>query len=134
MPFDPKGFIELSRSLNKPDLDEAQYRTAVSRALYGVFLWAREELDKRGQKVKVSKSDCTKGLGEEHGNVRRCFSSGKFSHAGVKERLRGLYRLRDRSDYELSALVTNNDLRQALEYVDYIEQAFDTILFKNTDQ
>ncbi len=127
--FDPREFINVSRALCKPGLTEAQYRTAVSRSLYGVFLQAREELDSRGENVKVTSQ---KYAPDEHGKVRKCFKmGGKFRHDRVNQRLGGLYKLRYMSDYNLDVTVKQEHLLQALEYVDYIENAFKTTLFAN---
>lgn len=127
--FDPKDFISLSKALCTTGLTEAQYRTAVSRALYGVFLWAREELAQRGEKVKVTSQEYAP---DEHSKVRQCFKiGGHFRHDGVSQRLGGLYRLRNTSDYDLDANVEQSDLVQALQYVAYIKTAFETALFVN---
>ncbi len=124
--FDPKDFLRLSTELSKPGLSEAQYRTAISRSLYGVFLWAREELDCRGQKVKATNED---DKSHEHSRVRECFKRGKFRHYMVSQRLGALYELRYRSDYVLDSTVQHNDLLQALEYVEYIRSVFQNNLF-----
>lgn len=125
--FDPREFISVSRALCAPGLTEAQYRTAVSRALYGVFLQAREELDSRGEKVKVTSREYAT---DEHAKVRQRFKvGGNFRHDGVSQRLGGLYKLRYMSDYNLDVTVKQRHLLQALNYVDYIENAFKTTLF-----
>lgn len=124
--FDPKEFINVSICLSKAGLSEAKYRTAISRALYGVFLWAREELDSRDEKVKAM-SDEERPY--EHSKVRYCFKQGTFSHDGVSHRLGGLYKLRYRSDYDLDITIQQSDVEQALEYVQYIQNAFETTLF-----
>jgi hypothetical protein len=126
--FNPNAFIDISRSLSGSGRHEAEYRTATGRALYGVYLIAREELEARGKKVKVSDPN---RRGEEHGNVRAAFKQGKFSHAKVSQRFSALYDLRYKSDYDLEATVNREDVLQALQYVDYIQKAFDTDLFKN---
>ena len=120
--FDPKEFISLARYFSKPSKTEAEYRTAISRSLYGIFLWAREELDQRGQNVKT-------GEPNEHGKVRYCFKEGPYKHSKTWERLGGLYKLRNKSDYTLDVTVQYADLVQALGYVEYIENVFDNVLF-----
>ena len=120
--FDPREFINVSRGLSASGLTEAQYRTAVSRALYGIFLWAREELERRDQHVK---STAVGRKGDEHGNVRQRFLSGPFKHGGVHQRLGSLYRLRGKSDYELDTTVRRADVLQALDHVAYIEKHFE---------
>jgi hypothetical protein len=126
--FDPDAFIAVSRSLSEDGKNEAEYRTAIGRALYGVFLRAREELEARGMKVKVSDPS---RRGEEHGNVREKLKRGKFSHYEASQRFSSLYNLRYKSDYDLDTTIKRKDALQALAYVDYIQVVFDTILFKN---
>jgi len=126
--FDPNAFIDVSRSLSTVGRSEAEYRTAVGRALYGVFLRAREELEARGGRVKVSDSE---RRGEEHGNVRRGFKRGDFRHDGVAQRFGSLYALRYKSDYDLGTTVSQQDVLCALACVEYIQEAFDKALFQN---
>ena len=127
MTFDPNGFLDVGRALTKEGKTEADYRTAISRFLYGVFLRAREELEARGQKVKAS--DPSLG-GAEHGNVRDKLKRGKFRHDLASARLGSLYHLRYTSDYDLETTIHRNDAEQALEYVEYIQKTFDTRLFE----
>ena len=126
--FNPNEFIDVSHSLSIAGRTEAEYRTAIGRALYGVFLRAREELEARGGRVKVSDPGTA---GDEHGKVRARFKTGKFAHDKVWARLSSLYNLRNTSDYDLDATVSQQDVLQALEYVEYIQNAFDTALFQN---
>lgn len=126
--FNPDAFIDVSRSLSGDGKNEAEYRTAIGRALYGIFLRAREELEVRGARVKVSDPSTR---GDEHANVRAKFKRGKFLHDGVSQRFGSLYELRYKSDYDLDATVKQQEALQALEYVKYIQKAFDTTLFKN---
>jgi len=126
--FNPDAFIDVSRSFSVSGRNEAEYRTATGRALYGVYLIAREELEARGVKVKVS--DPTR-RGEEHGKVRAAFKQGKFRHDKVSQRFSALYNLRYKSDYDLDATVTQQDVLHALNYVQYIQDAFAKTLFKN---
>lgn len=124
--FNPREFINVSRDFSVSGLTEAQYRTAISRALYGIFLWAREELASRGEAVKITAKDYK---GEEHSRVRQRFKQGPFRHGLVSQRLGGLYRMREKSDYEVDNTVTQADVQQTLAYVDYIEGVFDTPQF-----
>lgn len=126
MPFNPKDFLALGKSFQKPDLSEAQYRTAISRTLYGVFLWAREELETRGAKKKATSWE-SKPF--EHSSVRACFDKGKFRHDKVKSRLDALYELRYKSDYSLEESVSLDDLLHALDHAQYIGNAFEKSLF-----
>lgn len=124
--FNPRDFLQICCTCSGPDRSEAEYRTAVSRALYGVFLWAREELEARGEHVKVS----ARAQGPlEHSKVRQRFKEGKFRHDGVSQRLSGLYRLRYDGDYNLDTSVGQSHVKQALQYVKYIERQFDENLF-----
>jgi hypothetical protein len=127
--FNPNEFIDVSRSLSGTGRNEAEYRTAISRALYGVFLRARNELEARGKSVRVLDP---REAGNEHANVRAAFKiGGGFRHDGVSQRFGSLYELRYKSDYDLEACVNQQDVLQALEYVKYIQSAFATALFKN---
>ncbi len=45
--FNPRRFLDFAKRFNLLDLDEADYRTAIGRAYYSVFLVAREELEAR---------------------------------------------------------------------------------------
>jgi len=126
--FNPDAFIDISRSFSGSGRNEAEYRTAIGRALYGVFLTAREELEARGMKVKISDPS---GRGEEHAKVRAAFKKGDFRHDTVSQRFGALYELRYKSDYDLDATVNRQDVLHALEYVHYIQKAFATDLFRN---
>jgi hypothetical protein len=126
--FNPDAFIDISQSLSAEGKNEAEYRTAIGRALYGIFLRAREELELRGKNVKVS--DPNKRM-DEHPKVRAAFKTGKFRHDGVSQRLGALYGLRYKSDYDLNTTIKHGHALQALEYVDYIQLVFRTTLFKN---
>lgn len=129
MMFNPDAFVDVSRSLSGKGRNEAEYRTAIGRALYGIFLRAREELEARGTRVKVSDPGIA---GAEHGKVRAAFKiRGAFRHDGVSQRFGSLYDLRYKSDYDLDATVNRQDVLQALGYVEYIQEAFATTLFRN---
>ena len=65
--FDPRTFLRIAGSLAATTNDEAVLRTAVGRALYTVFLYAREGLEQNG--VVVKEVDPVR-LSLEHGNVR----------------------------------------------------------------
>ena len=127
--FNPDAFIDVSRSLSGDGRNEAEYRTAIGRALYAAFLRAREELETRGEGVKVSDPGTA---GDEHGKVRAAFKiGGGFRHDGVSQRFGSLYALRYKSDYDLDATINQEDAMQALKYAEYIQETFNTILFKN---
>jgi hypothetical protein len=126
--FDPKEFLKVASSFNKTGLSEAEYRTGISRTLYGIFLWAREELESRGEKVKAITAD---EASLEHSRVRQCFKHGSYKHYMVCNRLGGLFRLRYKSDYNLQNVVQREDLQQALEYAEYIRSVFKKSLFVN---
>ena len=126
--FDPQAFIALSCTLSGAGRSEAEYRTAISRALYGIFLWAREELHARGEYVKLA-DEADKPY--EHSRVRQRFKQGKFRHDGVSQRLGALYKSRYRSDYDLEIVIQRSEVLQVLEYVDYIRDQFTRRLFTN---
>lgn len=127
--FSPKEFLELSHQLLAGDtLKEARYRTIGSRSLYAIFLIAREELDKRGCKVKAVDPSY---FPTEHNWVRKEFKvGGKFRHDEVRNRLDGLYRLRWHADYQPEKRFRNQDAQQALKYADYILRVFSEKLFR----
>lgn len=127
--FDPMTFIDVACKLSKPDGTEAEYRTAVSRVLYAIFLTAREELDRTGVRVKES-DPAKKGL--EHGNVRAAFKRGRFRHDQLSQRLGALYDLRTSGDYELGSTIARDDVLQAFEYARYIQSAFG-VVFRQMD-
>jgi len=129
--FDPNEFITVCRDLCRPESSQAEHRTAVGRALYGVFLWAREELESRGERVKVT---ALENKSQEHSKVRQRFKSGRFSHHGISQRLGGLYKLRWKSDYDLDVTIRYEDVVQALEYVDYIHDTFAQLHGSSQDQ
>jgi hypothetical protein len=137
--FAAKQFLDLSHSLlsstSGNGLDEARYRTIANRSLYAVFLIAREELEKRGCKVKCGPINYQ----NEHDRVRAEFRppeknrpGGRFKSAQVSSRLDGLYRLRWQADYQPEDEITLNDAQQALEYADYILLRFSDTLFKQS--
>jgi hypothetical protein len=126
--FDPKEFICVSIGFCQPNRSEAEYRTAISRALYTVFLWAREELDARLGNIKSISEEYK---GDEHGRVRACFKlGGGCPNYQVYTRLGALYKLRTKSDYNLHETVTLDDVKQALEFAQYISWVFEDLLFK----
>lgn len=125
--FDPLDFLNVTRQFSDDGLGEAQYRTAVSRALYAVFLRAREELAARGQRTKAVTDD---ERPFEHSWVRECFKWSPrerrpFEHYGVSQRLGQLYAIRGRADYNLETRVGKGDVDQALDGVNYIMWVFD---------
>lgn len=122
MTFDPNCFIALSREFSEDDKSEAEYRTAINRAYYGIFLLAREELSSREQPVKTGHSD-------EHSKVRECFRKKPFRNDTVAHRLGSLYGDRAKADYNLEVTIGHPELKQSLEYVDYIIKAFHESLF-----
>lgn len=42
--FDPVGFLQVARDLNANATNEAEWRTAVGRAYYALFIMARDRL------------------------------------------------------------------------------------------
>ena len=125
MPFDPREFLKLARCFAGPGLGEAEYRTAICRTLYGLFLWARAELEARGEDVRIFGDH----RGGEHGRVRARFKQGRFRRDNVWHRLGSLYDLRNNSDYDLDVPVGRDQVREALELADYIETIFLTDVF-----
>ena len=57
-----------------------------------------------------------------------CPASGVHPSA---QRFGALYELRYKSDYDLDVTVNQQDVLQALEYMEYIQGASDTTLFRN---
>lgn len=104
-PFDPTGFLRIARSLvSRGDADEAELRTAVGRAYYGVFLVARERLTSTGEITPTWTS-------EDHWAVITALRSrgGPFG-----DQLHRLRRERNRDDYDLRSPRTQSGSEQIM--------------------
>lgn len=108
--FDSLEFVALAERLAQTDPSEAEYRTAIGRAYYGVFLVARTHEETRcGRKFAKT--------GSAHGDVKRSLED---FDAYISEDLDTLRKLRNRADYELEYRNAANDCHAALESARYI--------------
>lgn len=105
MPFDPRGFLLLARTLTAGrTAREAEYRTAVSRAYYAVHLYARERLVAAGEMVPTRS-------GEDH---RLIVARLRARGGPAGDQLDWLRARRTRADYRLGAEVSRAQARQAV--------------------
>ena len=110
--FDPKGFLDLAKSLaDNPGGGQAEYRSALSRAYYAVFLTARESLV--AQKIispTMSPSD--------HPLV---ISALRAINTTVGNQLDKLRTKRNRADYDLAAQVSQAEAQQTVGTAYYLQ-------------
>lgn len=84
--FNPNSFVDLAEDLSKHQ-DQAERRTAISRAYYGVFLFARSIAS-----VHSKQSDA-------HGLTRKYFES--IGASSIANALREMRSLRNKADYSV---------------------------------
>jgi hypothetical protein len=105
VPFDPAGFLTIARTLvGRGNADEAELRTAVGRAYYGVFLVARERLTQTGEIIPTWTSD-------DHWIVITALRSRGGPYGDQLHRLRGE---RNRDDYDLRFTRTQSASQQVM--------------------
>ena len=105
LPFNAQDFLALADQLaNDPAGDEAKYRSALSRAYYALFLYARESLIARG--VMVSSFS-----GTDHGLVIQTL---RASSQGDADQLGKLRNKRNRADYNLQIHVGASEAKQTV--------------------
>jgi uncharacterized protein (UPF0332 family) len=99
MSFDWQLYISLAEELlklsQKRTLEEACFRSAISRSYYGVFCIARNFLKKKG--ISIPPIDTHKFVREQYMN------SSNFIERKIGENLKRLWSDRKNSDYEDSA-------------------------------
>lgn len=104
-PFDPLGFLTLAEQLvNDSAAAEAHYRSALSRAYYGLFLLARERLAAKGLFVPLTS-------GEDHRDVITRLRS---MSQRTGDQLDSLRTNRNRADYNLAIHISLRHARQAI--------------------
>ena len=109
--FDPEGFLEIARSLaHKTNATEAELRTAVGRAYYGVFLQAREVLAAAGEITPT-------GTQVDHQSVVGALRSRGGSSGNQLHKLR---RARNQDDYHLRRTRTQASAQQLVTTADLI--------------
>jgi len=108
--FDPLAFLDVAHSLASDG--EAEMRTCVGRAYYGLFLRARDGLEAAGLMRPL-------GDGRDHGAVIVTLRRNKRGTAGNK--LDKLRELRAKADYSTSTPVGQRDVSQALQLADDIK-------------
>jgi uncharacterized protein (UPF0332 family) len=96
--FDPADFLAVARRLTRGH-SEGDYRSAISRAYYAVFLRNREALTKSG-------TIATSNSGQDHGLVFRALRNRNRTLGREFDRLR---RARTSADYDLMARPTRED-------------------------
>jgi uncharacterized protein (UPF0332 family) len=125
--FNPIGFLEVAREMVALNpAEERQFRTAIGRCLYAVFLHARESLEEAGEPVKEVSPE---RFSQEHHNVRQAFNPAgrprpRFAHLPLRARIVALYQARWRADYNLTATVTEGEARQAIADAEYCLSEF----------
>jgi uncharacterized protein (UPF0332 family) len=105
-PFDPKGFLDLADSLVSPSSpNEAELRSAISRAYYALFLKARRNL-------VLSNRMTLSATGADHRTVINVLKAagGKQGHVLDK-----LLKQRRRADYDLHISPTPGYARQIVQ-------------------
>ena len=103
MTFNPLDFLTLAQTTVSDK--EAEIRTAISRAYYGLFLKARDHLSAAGYLVPS-------GSGDDHGAVIFALRSHRRVLAG--DRFHRLRDLRTIADYDTSASVQAAHLERTL--------------------
>jgi uncharacterized protein (UPF0332 family) len=109
--FNPLSFLDLAKRLNHDD--EAELRTAISRAYYAVHLRTQQSLEAQG---RIS-------TGEKHTHSDIWVALGRI-HWKAGNRLSTMYRARVRADYRLGAEVDELriDLEESVENAKYIAE------------
>ncbi len=103
--FNPAGFLELASSLARRNrANQAELRSAISRAYYSVFLYARERLMAAG---RISPT----GSPTDHGLVVERLRSLGGPQGDQVDKLR---KRRNQADYNLRQYVTRGKARQAV--------------------
>jgi uncharacterized protein (UPF0332 family) len=112
--FEPIEFLNLARRLSR-STNEAELRSAISRAYYSVFLHAREEL------VATSAMNAT-GTGADHALVVRTLRSQNRPEGYVFRRLRVA---RVQADYDLRAPVDSTHAESMVRLTEAIWERLD---------
>ena len=109
--FDPEGFLEVARSLaHKTNPTEAELRTAVGRAYYGVFLQAREVLAATGEITPTWTPD-------DHPLVVGALRKRRGPSGNQLHKLR---RARNQDDYHLTRTRTQASAQQLVTTADLV--------------
>jgi uncharacterized protein (UPF0332 family) len=120
MPFNWISYIELAKELlegqrGKDPYQEANLRTVISRAYYGVFCIARNHLENNG--IEVPQVDA-------HKFVREIYIASKgISESRIGENLGRLLRRRNIADYENDPIINFSEANTAYQ------QAYRTLQF-----
>lgn len=104
-PFDPLKFLTLAEQLAvNAGVDEAHYRSAVSRAYYALFLLARQRLEATGRFVPSTR-------GDDHRDVIAVLRSMSQRDGDQLDKLRAE---RNRADYNLGVYVSQGHAQHAV--------------------
>lgn len=103
MAFDPYQFLRHARTYLacEKDLQDAGWRSAVSRAYYGAFLQARDSAGITGQSASVHENTATYYLNRHS--------------SAVGNRLAELRRLRNSADYDLRCTISRRDAETCIK-------------------
>ena len=89
--FDPLKFFNLAQELAKEEGDEAKLRTAVGRAYYALFLFAKEKTGARGNHEQIIMT------------IKR-----RSGYKATGDQLGALHRLRIVADYQVVPIEEEN--------------------------
>lgn len=132
MSFDWIKYIDLSKylfSLNLNSLEEACFRSSISRAYYGVFCLSRDKAGLTNYRP-AQKTD----LGEHKKVIETYKTSDDSSLKKIGITLDGLRKKRNNADYEGDKAIGKNDAEQAILMADEILQNFSGPIVNNSDQ
>ena len=88
MPFDPKGFIDISKELQTGNT-EAHYRSIINRSYYGVFGHIRNELGLNVSDASVHQA-----------TIKTLSNSVAVPHKKAAKKLETLFKRRKEADYD----------------------------------
>jgi len=114
--FDPKRFLEIAIYLkNEPNVDNiGSYRTAIGRAYYAAFLFAKDRTGKYFNKEKM------------HQAVRNYYKS--ISRADIADKLNVLFDYRVDADYHLKKYIDRRICERCISIsegiIDLVENSY----------
>lgn len=113
--FNPEDFLNLARVLladTDPNLENARYRSSISRAYYAAFLKAREKCAERGGYRYGNSPDVHREVIEDVKGILGDRTSGDF--------LRSLRELRTKADYDLYPNPNKKKVEEAIDLSDLV--------------
>lgn len=117
MYFNPQYFLELAKQLytdqDYEHINEAAFRTAISRAYYATFLIFREKIRNRLKNTSLmEKFNEVSEKGVAHACIKKII---KRTEGFLGEMYSRLLLLRKISDYELNVTIMDKDAEEAVE-------------------